>query len=87
MRTISLLSVFVLVSCTVQPTFSPEQGEAVAQACLEEVRAPGVYSVIAGRPSASLREALPRARAVERLGGTSSGATAINACIQRRAAS
>jgi len=87
MRQIFLLSVFVLAACTVKPTFSPEQGKAVAQACIEEVRAPGVYSVSAGQHSSNPEGTLPRAWAVERLGGTSSGATAINACIKRRAGS
>lgn len=85
MKKILLVNVMFVAACTVQPVFTPEQGKSSAKACIEEVQAPGVYSMSPGRPSASPREALPRARAVERLGGTSSGAAAINSCIQRRA--
>lgn len=86
MQKIALLSVLILSGCTVKPAFSPEQEKAIAQACIEEVNAPGTYSISPGRPSANPEGALPRASAVERLGGTASGASAINACIQRRMA-
>ena len=87
MQKITLLSILVLAGCTVKPAFSPEQGKAIAQACIEQVQAPGTYSISPGRPSANPEGALPRASAVERLGGTNSGADAINACIRQRAAS
>lgn len=85
MRLISVFSFFALISCAVPPTFSPEEGKAVTDACIAEVQAPGAYSVSPGRASTSGRDALPNARAIATLGGTSAGAAAINACIQRQA--
>lgn len=87
MRHVYLPCVVVLAGCTVKPAFSPEQGKVVAQECINQVGASRTYSILAGQPSTNPEGAQTRARPVERLGGTASGAAAINACIQRRAAS
>lgn len=82
-----LLSVLFLAGCTVKPVFSPEQEKAIVRACMEQVQAPGSYSISPGRPSANPEGALPSASAIKGLGGTTSGAAAINACIQQGSAS
>jgi len=68
-----------------RPLMTPQQGEAMARQCQAETRAPGTYTVRAAQASVSARERIPRVSAVENLGGTSAGAAAINACIERRA--
>lgn len=81
------LAALAATGCTVHPTFSPSQEKAVTSSCIEEVQAPGVYSISPGQPT-TRNDAdgfLPRARPVETLGGTNYGAATINACIRRHA--
>ncbi len=85
MRYTVVLSVLILAGCEVSKPLPPSEAEALVNACLEETQAPGTYSVSPGSASSNPEGALPRARAVANLGGTQTGADAVNACIQRRA--
>ncbi|WP_298971720.1 hypothetical protein [uncultured Roseobacter sp.] len=75
----------VLAGCATSKPLPQSEVKALVDACLEETQATGVYSVFPGGASSNPEGALPRARAVENLGGTKSGADAVNACIRRRA--
>ncbi len=84
---VSSLAALTVTGCTIHPTFSPSQEKEVTRTCIEEVQAPGTYSISPGKPSASnsVDGFLPRASPVKTLGGTEYGASAINSCIRRRA--
>ncbi len=87
MKKTFLFIALLAAGCSKPPVFSAEEGKLVAQRCIEQTGAPGVYSIQPGRVSASNSDDnLPRARAVVRLGGTKAGAAQINSCIQRKAA-
>jgi len=84
---IASFAALAITGCTVHPTFSPSQEKAVVDSCMQEVQAPGTYSISPAQATSSNNPegALPRARPVETLGGTAYGAAAINSCIKRRA--
>ena len=86
MRKTALLPLIFLTGCvTYEPVFTPEQEKAIGQACVDEVKAPGVYTVSPGRKSPDVDSTLPRASGIAHLGGTQAGAEQINACIRRNA--
>lgn len=85
MRYFLIAGLLLLTGCEVSKPLPQNEVEALVDTCLEETQAPGTYSVFPGSASSNLEGALPRANAVETLGGTRNGADAINACIRRRA--
>ncbi len=74
-----------LVACgEIGPIVSQSEGEEIARSCVSETGAPGGYSLLPGQISPTPDNRYPRARAIETLGGTKSGADSINACIRQK---